>query len=114
MSPFSFAVSTSEYIAALVWAPCTVLANNQLRLLCSIAHNRRNWMFFNSENGAKSGSDMYSLIVSAKENKLKPYDYLKYIFEKLPNIDLDDEEALDKIMPWSTNIPEEIKSPKKA
>lgn len=75
---------------------------------------RGNWMFFNSENGAKSGSDMYSLIVTAKENKLKPYDYLKYIFEKLPNIDLDDEEALDKIMPWSTDIPEEIKFPKKA
>ena len=71
-------------------------------------------MFFNFEKVAKSGSDMYSLIVTAKENKLKPYDYLKYIFEKLPNIDLDDEEALDKIMPWSTNIPEEIKSPKKA
>lgn len=35
-------------------------------------------------------------------------------YDKLPNIDLDDEEGLDKIMPWSIDIPEEIKFPKKA
>ncbi len=35
-------------------------------------------------------------------------------YDKLPNINLNDEEGLDKIMPWSIDISEEIKSPKKA
>lgn len=74
---------------------------------------RGNWLFFNAENGAKSGGDIYSLIVTAKENKLKAYDYLNYVFEKLPDMNLEDEKELEKIMPWSKELPEDIKSPKK-
>lgn len=75
---------------------------------------RGNWMFFNSENGAQSGADMYSLIVTAKENEMKPYDYLKYLFERLPEIDLNNELELEEIMPWSQTIPEKIKKHQKA
>ncbi|MBL5833451.1 transposase domain-containing protein, partial [Heyndrickxia sporothermodurans] len=42
---------------------------------------------------------------TAKENGLNPYYYLRYLFEKLPNIDLTDKNALDKVLPWSTTLP---------
>lgn len=75
---------------------------------------RSNWLFFNTERGAQSGADMYSLIVTTKENKLKPYEYLEYLFEKLPETDLSSEDELESLMPWSPTIPERIKKPKKA
>ncbi len=40
-----------------------------------------------------------------KENGLNPFNYLKYLFEELPNIDLTDDEKLDQFLPWSTTIP---------
>jgi len=68
-----------------------------------------NWMFFNTENGAQSGANMYSLIVIVKENQMKTYEYLEYLFEKLPDIDLSNELEIEELMPWSPTIPERIK-----
>lgn len=34
-------------------------------------------------NGAEASALLYSLIETAKANKLEPYAYLRYIFEKL-------------------------------
>ncbi len=45
---------------------------------------RKNWLFFGHARGAQSGAVMYSLIETAKANGLEPYQYLRYIFEKLP------------------------------
>ena len=51
----------------------------------------------------------FSIIETAKANDLKPFYYLNYLFEKLPNIDLDDYDALDACLPWSESLPEEIR-----
>lgn len=45
---------------------------------------RKNWMFSNTPRGAKSSAVLYSLVESAKNNKLNVYNYLRYIFIKLP------------------------------
>jgi transposase len=34
--------------------------------------------------GARASADLYSLIETAKANRLEPYRYLRYLFEKLP------------------------------
>ncbi|QVK19527.1 transposase domain-containing protein [Mycoplasmatota bacterium] len=31
---------------------------------------------------------MYSVIETAKENNIKPIEYLTYLFDRLPNVDL--------------------------
>ncbi|RWS40159.1 transposase domain-containing protein [Bacillus mycoides] len=36
---------------------------------------------------------------TAKENNLSPYHYLLYLFEPLPNIDLNNKEEIDKVLP---------------
>jgi len=36
---------------------------------------------------------------------LNPFQYLNYLFEKLPNLDPLDENALDKLLPWSDSLP---------
>ena len=45
---------------------------------------RKNWLFAGSPDGAKASATFFSLIETAKTNGLEPYAYLRYIFEKLP------------------------------
>jgi len=49
----------------------------------------------------------YSIIETAKMNDLNPFYYLKYLFEQLPNTKLDSPDALDHLLPWAENLPEE-------
>lgn len=45
---------------------------------------RKNWLFFGHPNGASASSCLYSLIETAKVCGLKPYDYLRYLFDRIP------------------------------
>ena len=49
----------------------------------------------------------------AKENGLSPYAYLKYLFDRLPNIDIVDESEFDKLLPWANELPQACRSGKK-
>ena len=66
---------------------------------------RKNWLFANTARGARASAILYSMVETAKENGLSPYAYLKFLLEQLPNIDLDDPAELDKLMPWSGELP---------
>ena len=71
------------------------LAENQIR---PFAVGRKNWLFANSQAGAKASANLYSLIQTAKANGLNPYTYLTHVFAHLPNaICVEDVEAL---LPW--------------
>jgi len=60
---------------------------------------RKNWLFAGTPDGAEASALLYSLIETAKANKLEPYAYLRHIFTKLPMAtSLDDYEAL---LPWA-------------
>jgi transposase len=45
---------------------------------------RKNWLFAGHPNGAQASATFFSLIETAKANDLEPYAYLRYLFEKLP------------------------------
>jgi len=45
---------------------------------------RKNWLFSGHPNGASASSCLYSLIETAKACGLKPYDYLRYLFDSIP------------------------------
>ena len=74
---------------------------------------RKNWLFNNTIRGAEASAAIYSVVETAKANNLKPYYYMNYILEKLPEmIDLEgnlQEANLEKLMPWSEEIPEECR-----
>jgi transposase len=48
---------------------------------------------------------IYSIVEAAKEIGLNPYYYLRYLFEVLPNMDIKDEIAIGKFLPWSPTLP---------
>ncbi|PIP38198.1 MAG: IS66 family transposase [Desulfobacterales bacterium CG23_combo_of_CG06-09_8_20_14_all_51_8] len=45
---------------------------------------RKNWLFSGHPTGAWASSSLYSLIETAKACGLKPYDYLRYLFDSIP------------------------------
>ena len=72
---------------------------------------RKNWLFTNTPRGARGSAIIYSVIETAKENNLKPYNYILYLFEQLPNVDTGDQAAIDRLLPWSDTLPEECRMP---
>src|SRR5699024_8467192 len=60
---------------------------------------RKNWLFSNTAKGANASAIIYSVVETAKENGLNPFNYLKYLFEILPNMDIEDH---SKCL-WQTN-----------
>jgi transposase len=66
------------------------------------AIGRKNWLFSDSQKGAKASAMLYSMIETAKANDLEPYAYLKTVFTKLPQAkSLEDIEAL---LPWNVDL----------
>lgn len=61
--------------------PDNNLAENAIR---PFVVGRKNWLFSGSPAGASASALIYSLIETAKANGLKPYLYLRYLFDKLP------------------------------
>ena len=75
---------------------------------------RKNWLFANTPRGAKPSATIYSIVESAKENGLNPFNYLQYLFERMPNIDIQDQDAIDELLPWSSTLPNECRVKNKA
>ncbi|WP_132766829.1 IS66 family transposase [Tepidibacillus fermentans] len=85
------------------------LSNNRAeRAIKPFVIGRKNWLFTNTPAGAESSAIVYSTIETAKENNLIPFEYLKYLFEKLPNMDVTNSEELDKLLPWSNELPDNL------
>lgn len=79
------------------------------RAIRPFAVHRKNWLFADSVEGAKANAVYYSLIESAKINKLNIEKYIKYLLEKIPQMENpSDEKELEKYLPWSKELPEEI------
>ena len=83
--------------------------NRSERSIKPFVIGRKNWLFANTPRGAKASATIYSIVETAKENGLNPFAYLKYLFEKLPNVDIFDEDVLDKFLPWSSDLPSECR-----
>jgi len=45
---------------------------------------RKNWLFCGTPEGARASAGLYTLIETARANKLDPFWYLRYLFEHLP------------------------------
>ena len=72
------------------------LAENAIR---PFAVGRKNGLFANSQAGAKASANLYSLVQTAKANGLNPYEYLKSIFNALPNVQ--NVEEIENLLPWN-------------
>ena len=66
---------------------------------------RKSWLFANTPSGARASAVIYSIVETAKQNKLNPFAYLCYLFERMPNIDAKDPATIDELLPFSQSLP---------
>jgi transposase len=90
------------YIEDGCLSPDNNMAENSIR---PFVVGRKNWLFSGTPEGAEASALLYSLIETARANKLEPYAYLRYIFEKLPLASSLEEYEL--LLPWNID-PEQL------
>ena len=61
------------------------------------AIGRKNWLFSQTQAGARASANLYSLIETAKGHGLEPYAYLRHIFKELPLAEIIDD--IDGLLP---------------
>ena len=88
------------------------LSNNLAeRSIRPFAVHRKNWLFADTVDGAKANARMYSIIESAKINKLNIWEYIKYLLDELPQLEnINEEKVVEKYLPWSKELPEKIRN----
>ena len=103
----TYAINQKQWLENVFLDGRLELSNNRAeRSIKPFVMGRKNWLFSNSVSGAKASAIAFSLIETAKENGLKPFEYLEFLLETLPNSKMD---SLDNLMPWSNNLPPECR-----
>ena len=65
------------------------ISNNRAeRSIKPFVIGRKNFLFANTARGAQASAVMYSLIETAKENGIKPYDYIVWLLKAAPELEL--------------------------
>ncbi len=99
----NYALNQKDTFMTFLENPKLELSNNAAeRAVKPFVIGRKNWLFCNTAGGAKSSALIYSIIETATENRLKPFEYLEFLFE---NIRLGNDVA--ELVPWSEKVPEE-------
>lgn len=70
---------------------------------------RNRCKFYVSPKGAEVSAMIYSLVITAIENKVNPYMYFSYTLERMKDMDIGDEKALRELLPYSKSLPEYTK-----
>ena len=68
---------------------------------------RKSWLFADTTKGARASAVVYSIVETAKANKLNIFKYLVHIFRTMPALDFKNcPWLLENLMPWSENLPD--------
>ena len=85
------------------------ITNNRAeRAIKEFVIGRKNFLFCTSVKGAVASQVLYSIVETAKANKLHPYEYLKFVIEELSQ-NKQTAEKIQDVLPWSTKIPAHIR-----
>ena len=101
----NYALNQKETLMTFLENPKLELSNNAAeRAVKPFVISRKNFLFCNTPNGANSSAVIFSIIETAKENSLKPFEYLEFLFE---NIRMGNDVA--EFVPWSEKIPANLR-----
>ena len=101
-----YTLSHKKYFTNFLLDGRIPLSNNLSEIAVKpVAITRKNSLFSDSVGGAKASAIIFSIIGTATANNLDAYKYIKYIFQKLPNLRFTAEDPiLDEYLPWSEKV----------
>ncbi|WP_024834531.1 IS66 family transposase [Ruminiclostridium josui] len=108
---FTYCLNQEKYLRTFLENGYVPLDNNvtegAIRGFCI---GKNNWHLIDTVQGAQASAIIYSIAETAKANNLKPYHYFKYLLQQLPqHMDDKDTSFIDKLLPWSEDLPEECR-----
>lgn len=108
-----YANSQRKYLERYLLDGRLEISNNRAeRSIKPFVIGRKNWLFANTPNGARASAIYYSLIVTAKENGLNPFEYLAWIFTNAPNLGKAGYVSeIKDFLPGSAALPEKVFTP---
>lgn len=109
-----YAHSQRQYLERYLQDGRLEISNNRAeRSIKPFVIGRKNWLFSNTPNGARASAVYYSLIVTARENGLNPFEYLSWIFTNAPNLGKPGyASAIEDLLPGSASLPQRVFIPK--
>ena len=88
-SAAEYVLGQQKYLSRYLLDGRLEISNNRAeRSIKPFVIGRKNFLFANTARGAKSSAVMYSLIETAKENGLNPYEYLVWVLKAAPEMGL--------------------------
>jgi len=71
------------------------------RALRSVAIGRKNWTFAGSDKGGDSAAIIYTIIETAKLNKVNPWRYLQKVLDIIQDYNSN---KLEDLLPWNLTL----------
>lgn len=106
-----YALNQEKYLRVFLTDGDIPIDNNASeRAIRGFCIGKKNWQMIDIINGAKTSAIIYSIVETAKANNLKPFNYVQYLLEELPQ-HMDDRDCsfLEDLPPWSEKLPAEIR-----
>lgn len=109
----SYGMSQRKYLERYLLDGRLEISNNRAeRSIKPFVIGRKNWLFSNTPHGARTSAIYYSLLVTARENGLNPYEYLAWIFTNAPNMGKPGYvKSFDEFLPGSESMPKSVFTP---
>ena len=113
---FRYCLNQETYLRVFLSDPHVPLHNNLAeQAIRPFTLGRKNWVNMYSTRGAQASAVIYSLVETAKANKLNVYEYFDYLLTSLSaHAEDTDLSFLDTLLPWSEEAQEKCRSRKKA
>ena len=102
-----YSINQEQYLRVFLENGAVPIDNSACeRAIRPFCVGRANWHLIDTIHGAQASAAVYSIVETAKANRLKPYEYLKFLLTEMPKHMEDNDFAfLDDLLPWSPAIP---------
>ena len=101
---FQYALSRWDALTRYVEDGRLSIDNNlSERLLRGVAVSRKNFLFLGSDRGGQRAAAIYTIVESAKLNKLDPEAYLAAVLDRLARGHPIN--RIDELLPWNFHVP---------
>ena len=84
---------------------CAISNNIAENAIRPFTVGRKNWLFSDTPKGAKASADVYSIVETAKANRLDVFKYFELLLTVLSSMAfLTNPDILEELLPWNESV----------
>ena len=104
----AYSINQEEYLRVFLSDGNVPMDNNYAeQAIRPFTIGRKNFVMIESSNGAKASALLYSLVETAKANRINTFEYFNLLLTEIPQYMNDkDLRFIDDLLPWSAKLPE--------